>query len=353
VSVALAKVAPRTGALELIERTPREPGEGEVAVRVSAVGICGTDLAIEQWPPWMDATMGHALPVVIGHEFTGVVDAVGRGVDPRLEGARVAIESHAACGSCRLCARGDGHLCADTRYVGFHFDGGFAQRAVVPTTVVRPVPDGVDELGAALLEPFGLAVRSVEHGEGVTGRHVVITGAGPLGIMAALVARVRGAASITLTESDDERRALAAKAAAGARLDALLDADPASLAQAVEDLTGGDGMDVWIDMAGVQATMDAGVGALARGGEGRLMGLGVERISFDLVRAVQWELRLQPLHGRLLEETWESSIALLASGAVKLDSVVTAQLDLDRFDEAFAMVRERRGLKVVLRPPRP
>ena len=133
----VAKTAGEQGALGLITRPERPPGPGEVRVRIAAAGICGTDLEVYEWSAPIAEIMGEHLPIVIGHEFAGTVDAIGPGVNPELQGARVAGESHRACGSCNSCRNGKGHVCDRLEYVGFHFDGGFAESALVPADMVR------------------------------------------------------------------------------------------------------------------------------------------------------------------------------------------------------------------------
>lgn len=344
---ALAKIAPAPGSLEIIDRAERAPGPGEVRVRVCAASICGTDLEIYRWQEWMAPIMGDSLPVVIGHEFAGTVDAVGDDVDSALVGALVAAESHLACHRCPVCLAGRPHLCLNTKYVGFSFDGGFAESTVIPLDIVREVPVNVSPRQAALLEPFGLAVRAVDRGDGVAGKSVLITGAGPLGVMAAMVARVRGATAIVLTEASADRRVLAERVLTAAPPDAIVAGDVEATTLAVSELTGGAGVDVWIDFAGVQGTLDAGIASLARGGEGRLVGLGTQTANINLATTVMHELRLYPMHGRLLDDTWTASLELLRSGTVDLGPIITDELPLARYEDAFGIVAERRGMKVL------
>jgi threonine 3-dehydrogenase len=343
----VTKMAAGRGALSLEQHPGRPPGPGEVALRVAAAGMCGTDLAVYDWAPPIAAVMADHLPVVVGHEFSGTVDAVGPGVDPALEGARVAIESHRPCGACRACRAGKGHVCANLEYVGFSFDGGFAERAVVPVELVRPVPDAIDEVTAAILEPFALAARAADEGAGCAGQAVLITGCGALGIMTALVATARGARSLVLAETDPVRRTLAARLVES---DAVVDPAVADVVAAVADATAGEGADVWIDYSGAQSALDAGLAALTNGGEARTLGIYAPRVTLDLTRMVLREISLRPIHGRLLERSWSNAIELLADRRIDLAPVVTAQFDLADFEAAFSAARERDGLKVVLRP---
>lgn len=346
----VAKTAPERGALALVERRLRPPGPGEVAVRVLAAGICGTDLEVYEWSPPIARVMDEHLPVVIGHEFAGVVEALGPGVASELLGARVAVESHRPCGSCRNCRGGMGHVCARLEYVGFHFDGGFADRSIVPSSIVYPLPEAIDDVSAAIMEPFGLAVRAVDEGRGSADAHVVITGCGALGIMSALVAQARGARSLILAEQDPVRLELARRLTQHAHPPTVVDVRQDDLAGVVDAVTAGEGADVLIDFTGAQASVDVALQCLAKGGEARLLGIYPPQVTVDLTRAVLHEIVLRPLHGRLLETSWRSSIELLAAGTVDLRPLVTAQYGLDAFEEAFTMARERDGLKVVLRP---
>lgn len=346
----IAKVAGERGALRLIDRPARSPEAGEVLVRVAAAGLCGTDLEVYEWSPPIAGIMGEHLPMIIGHEFTGTVEAIGPGVDPALEGARISVESHRACGSCYSCLNGKGNVCDRVEYVGFHFDGGFAETAIVPIEVVRVLPDAIDDQSAAIMEPFTLAVRSVDTGEGVTGSSVLITGCGALGIMSALVAHARGARMLVLAERDPDRLALARTLTAHAEPAAIVDVDDEDLADVVARVTDGQGVDVWIDWSGAQGSVDAGIASLTKGGEGRLLGLYPPETKIDLTRAVLRELRLQPLHGRTLEGSWTAAIDLLERGLVDLAPLVTDQFPLADYEAAFTAARERDGLKVLLRP---
>lgn len=346
----VAKTAGERGALGMLERPERSPGQDEVRVRIAAAGICGTDLEVYEWSAPIAQIMGTHLPMVIGHEFAGKVDAIGPGVDPGLLGARVTAESHHACGSCYSCRNGKGHVCDRLQYVGFHFDGGFADTAVVPASIVRVLPDAIDDESGAIMEPFTLAVRAVDAGGGVEGRSVLITGCGALGIMTALVAYARGARDLILAEKDPKRLDIARRVTGVARPRAIIDVNHEHITEVVSTLTDGQGVDVWIDWSGAQASVDAGLACLTKGGEGRLLGIYPPEVTVDLTRAVLRELLLRPLHGRLLEESWRSSIDLLERGAVDLRPVVTTQFPLEQYEDAFEAARERDGLKVLLRP---
>jgi threonine 3-dehydrogenase len=346
----IAKTAGERGALGIITRPERPPGPGEARVRVAAAGICGTDLEVYEWSPPIAKIMDGMLPMVIGHEFSGVVEAIGPDVDPALQGARVSMESHHACGECYSCTTGKRHVCDRLQYVGFHFDGGFAESAVVPVGILRVLPDGVDDLSAAIMEPFTLAVRAVDNGEGVAGKSVLITGCGALGIMSALVAHARGARTLILAEKDPTRLDLARQVTAFAGPDAIVDVGSEDLKEVVAAITEGQGVDVWIDWSGAQSSIDAGMASLTKGGEARVLGVYPPEVTIDLTRAVLRELRIQPLHGRLLEESWRAAIELLEQGAVDLGPVVTGEFPLEEYEAAFAAARERDGLKVLLRP---
>jgi threonine 3-dehydrogenase len=346
----VAKTAGSRGALSLIRRPEPIPGPGEIRIRILAAGLCGTDLEVYDWSPPIAAVMGASLPRVIGHEFAGRVEELGSGVDPELSGTRVAVESHHACGSCANCRTGRGHVCERLRYVGFHFDGGFADSAVIPAEIARRVPDAIDDVSAAIMEPFGLAVRAIDTGGGVAGRSLLVTGCGALGVMTALVARARGAASVLLAEQDRSRIELARRLTERDGPQEIVDVGREDLARVIDERTGGRGVDIWIDYTGSQAILDVGLAGLAKGGQARLLGVYGAPVTVDLTRAMLRELQLQPIHGRLLEESWQSAIELLEHRTVDLRPLVTGVFPLEEYEEAFRAARERDGLKVILQP---
>ena len=235
---ALAKLAPEEG-LTLVERPVPEPGPGEVLVRVEAASICGTDLHIWRWDAWARGRIRP--PLVTGHEFSGVVEALGPGVKRPQVGDHVSLESHIVCHACPACRTGNYHVCLNTEILGVDRDGGFAEYVAVPAENAWVNPKDLPFEVGAILEPFGNAVHTVYAGSGVSGKSVLITGAGPIGLMAAMVARASGAGPILVSDPNPYRLAFAK-----AYADRLINPLEEDLLKVVREVTG-NGVEVLLD----------------------------------------------------------------------------------------------------------
>ena len=244
---ALVKTGPRPG-LELIEVPMPVVGPGDVLVKVEAAGICGTDLHIEAWNPWAARTIRP--PLTIGHEFSGTVVHVGSGVTDVAVGDLVSGEGHLVCGRCRNCRAGRRHLCINTRGIGVQLDGAFAEYVVLPSTNAWVHRDPIDPEVAAIFDPFGNAVHTALTFP-MLGEDVLVTGAGPIGIMAAMVSKRAGARHVVITDLSDERLALAAKL--GVTL--AVNIGRSSLADAQRELGMREGFDVGLEMSGSPAAL--------------------------------------------------------------------------------------------------
>lgn len=353
-ATALVKASLGPGGLELVEREPREPGPGEVAIDILATGICGTDLEIVKGAAFFDARMRP--PVVIGHEGCGIVAelgpaAAGQADDGLRVGDLVSIESHLDCGSCHSCRAGRPHVCDRLRYVGIDFDGVMTDRAVLPRRVAVRLPESVPVHLAALLEPLGVAVRAVMEGGGVAGRDVLVTGAGgPIGMMAVAVARRLGADRVLAAEVAPHRLELLREHASTLGLDAVLDPSEADLVALVRDATDGKGTDVLIDLSGGEAAIRAGIEATTAGGQARLLAASAPELRLEVLRMILREISVFTVHGRLLHETWQHMIRLTETLRPQLDLVISDVLPFEAFDEAFELARSGSGLKVLLAP---
>lgn len=351
---AVVKAAAGPGALELVSRSPRPPGPGEITIQVLAAGICGTDLEICRWAPMFEERMRP--PVVLGHEGCGIVLDLGPdGVEVESDGLRVgdlvAVESHLHCGRCHSCRTARAHVCEALRYVGIDFDGLMTDQATIPRRVAVPIPTSVPVRTAALLEPMGIAVRSVTVGGGVAGRDVLITGCGgPIGMMAATVARRLGAASVIAAETAPFRLSFLREHAALLGIDDVLDPSQAELIGPVSDATGGKGADVLIDLSGAESAIRDGIDATAAGGQARLLAGSSDDVRLKMLDLVMREISVHTVHGRLLYGTWYECLRLIPTMQAQLDLMVTDVVALEFFDEAFALAQSGSAVKVLMSP---
>jgi threonine 3-dehydrogenase len=339
---ALAKTRPEPGA-ELVERPVPTPADGQVLLRVEAASICGTDYHLYQWDRWAQDVM--TPPTVLGHELAGTVVDAGRGVTRVREGDLVGVESHLVDWTCAVCRRGDPHLCRNLRVIGAHVDGGFAEYVVIPESNAIE-SNGLEPGVVALQEPMGNAVHAA-FVEPIEGRSVLVTGCGPIGLCAVAIARAAGAAVVIATDTEPYRLELARTMGAHHALDA---AAPETLRQ-ISDATGGDGVDVVLEMSGAAAALDQALSAISRGGRISLLGIFPEPVRIDLSeRVIQQGLRLYGIYGRRMYDTWERTQSLLRSGALDVSPILTHRLDLADWERAFELIASRHAGKVVLKP---
>ena len=339
---ALAKLAPEEG-LTLVERPVPEPGPGEIRVRVEAASICGTDLHIWNWDAWAEGRIRP--PLVLGHEFSGVVEKVGPGVKRPQVGDRVSVESHLVCHTCPACRAGHYHVCLRTEILGVDRDGGFAQYAVVPAENAWVHPEGFPFGIGAILGRFGTAVHRVYAGSGVSGKSVLITGAGPIGLMAAMVARASGAGPILVSDPNPYRLAFARPYA-----DRVVNPLEEDLLEVVRRVTGS-GVEVLLEFSGNESAIHQGLRALLPGGEARILGIPSDPIRFDLAgELVMRGITAYGIAGRRLWQSWMQGTALVYSGRVDLSPLITHRLPLSRYREAFALLRQGQAVKVILDP---
>jgi threonine 3-dehydrogenase len=339
---ALAKMRPGPG-VELIDLRVPEPGPGEVLLRVDAASICGTDLHLFEWDEC--AAENLVPPRILGHELAGTVVGIGSGVTRVREGDLVGVESHLFCWECAQCRRGEMHLCRDLRVIGVHVDGGFAEHVVIPEANAVE-SNGLEPAVVALQEPMGNAVHAA-FAEPIEGRTVLVTGCGPIGLCAVGIARAAGAALVVATDTEPYRLELARTMGADLALDAT---DPETERRIVE-ATGGDGVEVVLEMSGSPRALDQALRVITRGGRVSLLGIFNGAVPLELSEQVIMQgLRLHGIFGRRIYDTWERTQSLLRSGALDVTPIITHRLDLAEWPKAFELLESRHAGKVVLLP---
>ncbi|MEO7663998.1 MAG: L-threonine 3-dehydrogenase [Candidatus Limnocylindrales bacterium] len=317
-----------------------EFGINDVLIRVRKTGICGTDLHIESWDPWAAKTIQP--PLIVGHEFVGVVEAVGSNVAGFSPGDLVSGEGHVVCGRCRHCLAGRRHLCANTIGLGVERDGAFAELVALPMANVWHHWPGIDEEVAAVFDPFGNAVHTALAFP-VLGEDVLISGAGPIGLMATAVAKHAGARLVVVAEPNAFRRDLAT------RMGATIAVDPRErdLKAVQAELGMVEGFDVAMEMSGVAVALRTAISNMAHGGSVAILGIPTAEISLDVNEIVFNQLTLRGIYGREMYETWYKMTVMLQSG-LDIRPAITHRFSYRDHVAAFAAARSGDSGKVIM-----
>ena len=315
-------------------------GINDVLVRVRKTGICGTDLHIESWDPWAARTIKP--PLISGHEFMGEIVSVGSNVADFRAGDLVSGEGHVVCGRCRHCLAGRRHLCANTIGLGVGRDGAFAEFVALPMANIWHHWPGVDEEVAAIFDPFGNAVHTALAFP-VLGEDVLVSGAGPIGLMAIAVARHAGARYIVVSEPNAYRRALAE------RMGATVVVDPRErdLRDVQAELGMVEGFDVAMEMSGNAVALRTALSAMAHGGGVAILGIPTEEIAIDVNEIVFNQLTLRGIYGREMYETWYKMTVMLQSG-LDIKPAITHRFSFRDHEAAFAAARSGESGKVIM-----
>lgn len=318
-----------------IRETPTpEVGEHDVLVRLTSVGLCGSDVHF-----WEHGRVGDLVveePLILGHEAAGVIAAVGGAVDPARVGERVAVDPQRPCRRCRACLGGRYNLCSDMRFPSAPpVHGAFAEYLAAPADLAFMVPDGMSDDEAALLEPLSVGIAAVRKAGAGAGSRVLVTGAGPIGVLTAAAACASGATEVVVSDPLATRREVALAHGATSVLDPTAGPLPEER------------FDALVDASGAPRAIDAGLRALRPGGVAVMVGMGADRIDLDLFRVQSRELRVEGLFRYV--DTWPASIALVASGRVEVASLVSAVVGLDDLDAAMRRNGDADVMKVVVR----
>jgi threonine 3-dehydrogenase len=311
-----------------------------VLVKVHKTGICGTDIHIYKWDDWARKTV--PVPMITGHEYSGEIVAIGAEVKNLKVGQRVSGEGHVVGMKSRASRAGKFHLDPDTKGIGVNLPGAFAEFVKIPAFNIVPLPDAIDDEMGAILDPLGNAVHTAL-AFNIVGEDVLITGAGPIGIMGAAVARHVGARHVVITDVNPERLKLAAEVA---------DVVPVNVAS--EDLRDvmarlkmKEGFDVGLEMSGAPAALDQMIDHLVMGGRVALLGVPAQSFNFDLGKIVFRMITLRGIYGREMFETWHKMLAMLESG-LDVRKVITRRMRADDYAEAFRLAAGGEKGKIVL-----
>src|SRR6056297_2163419 len=324
--------------LEMREVPIPAPGPNEVLIKLEKTAICGTDLHIYQWDEWAQRTIKP--PLVIGHEFVGRIVEICQGVHGYEQGQRVSAEGHVVCGVCRNCRAGKPHLCPHTEGIGVNRDGGFAEYVVVPSTNLWPIPDEISSELAAFFDPFGNAAHCALQFD-LVGEDVLITGAGPIGIMAAGIAKHVGARHIVISDVNDHRLKLAEDMGATRTINVTRE----SLRGILQELKI-DGFDVGMEMSGNPQAFGDLLHCMYHGGRVALLGLLPKGAGVDWDQVIFKGLKVHGIYGRRMYETWYKMTQMVLTG-FPLHRALTHQLPIDQFETGFELMAAGECGKVV------
>jgi threonine 3-dehydrogenase len=336
---AIAKLD-RAPGLTLTEVPKPEVGPNDVLIRIRKTAICGTDCHIWNWDDWAQKTL--PVPMHVGHEYVGEIVEMGKEVRGFAIGDRVSGEGHITCGFCRNCRAGRRHLCRNTVGVGVNRAGAFAEYLALPAFNAFKIPDEIPDELAAIFDPFGNATHTALSFD-LVGEDVLITGAGPIGIMAAAIARHVGARNVVITDLNDYRLELAKKMGATRTVNAGAE----TLGEVMAELGMTEGFDVGLEMSGAPKAFCGMLEHMNHGGKVALLGIPPANTAIDWNQVIFKGLEIKGIYGREMFETWYKMVAMLQSG-LDLRPIVTHRFPVAQYREAFAAMLSSNSGKVIL-----
>jgi len=335
----LVKLKPEVG-IWMDDVPEPEVGHNDVRIKVSKTAICGTDIHIYNWDDWSQQTI--PVPMTVGHEFVGVIDEIGQEVKGFHIGDRVSGEGHITCGHCRNCRAGRRHLCRNTIGVGVNRPGAFAEYLVIPAENAFKIPDDIPDEMAAIFDPFGNAAHTALSFN-LVGEDVLITGAGPIGIMAVAICRHVGARHVVITDVNDFRLELARKMGATQTVNVTRD----SLRDTMQDIGMKEGFDVGLEMSGVGAAFEEMLEVMNHGGKVALLGIPSPDTIIDWNQVIFKGLQIKGIYGREMYETWYKMVSMLQSG-LDISPIITHQMPVADYQAGFETMLSGKSGKVIL-----
>lgn len=336
---ALLKHSPKEG-IWMEDVPDPKCGPGEVRIRITHTAICGTDKHIFEWDEWAQNNL--KLPLIVGHEFCGIIDEVGPHVTHYKVGDRVSGEGHITCGNCRNCRAGKKHLCPETIGVGVHRDGAFAEYLVIPESNVWPLHEDIPSEIAAFFDPLGNAVHTAL-AFNITGEDILICGAGPIGMMAAAICKFSGSRNIVVTDINDYRLNLAKDLGASRTVNPRKE----DIGTVFEELGISHGFDVGLEMSGNPEAFNQMISLMYNGGNIALLGLLPNSTKVDWNKVIFKGLNIKGIYGREMYDTWYKMTQMIRSG-LSVSKVLTHHFKIDDFQKAFKVIESGNCGKVVL-----
>ncbi|MFN4238710.1 MAG: L-threonine 3-dehydrogenase [Vogesella sp.] len=336
---ALAKLQAAPG-LNMTDVPMPEVGHNDLLIKITKTAICGTDIHIWNWDDWAQKTI--PVPMHVGHEYVGVVAGMGSEVQGFTIGQRVSGEGHITCGYCRNCRAGRRHLCRNTTGVGVNREGSFAEYLVIPAFNAFPIPDDISDDLASIFDPFGNAVHTALSFS-LVGEDVLITGAGPIGIMAVAIAKHVGARHVVITDVNDYRLELARKMGATRAVNVGRE----DLKTVMQELHMTEGFDVGLEMSGNPHAFRQMLDVMNHGGKVALLGIPPANTAIDWNQVIFKGLEIKGIYGREMFETWYKMVALIQSG-LDITPIITHHFKVDDFEAGFAAMLSGQSGKVIL-----
>lgn len=345
--LAVWKTKPKEG-LEVKEAKIPKIKDDEVLIKVCATSICGTDIHIYNWDEWAQKRIGKNIPYIFGHEVSGEIVELGKNVKGLSIGDRVSAETHIACGYCFQCKTGNKHICENVKILGVDTNGTYAQYLALPYENAWVNDKKIPHHVATAQEPLGNAVHTVFDGD-ITGKTVTIFGMGPIGVCAVGLCKMAGASKIIAVDHHPLRMKFAKDF--GADL-VLNDKDPSiNLQKEIMDATDGKGAEVFLEMAGSASAVTNGLASLRAGGRASILGVFSKPFEIDVTTQIVFKgIRMSGINGRKMFETWYKTKAILSSGKLPLEKLVTHKFKLSDIEKGFDILKKREGMKVVLEP---
>ncbi|MBH0003667.1 L-threonine 3-dehydrogenase [Pseudoalteromonas sp. SWXJZ94C] len=336
---ALSKLKAEPG-IWMTDAPKPEVGHNDLLIKIRKTAICGTDVHIYKWDEWASKTI--PTPMVVGHEYVGEVVDMGQEVRGFKVGDRVSGEGHITCGHCRNCRAGRVHLCRNTTGVGVNREGAFAEYLVIPAFNAFKIPDNISDELASIFDPFGNAVHTALSFD-LVGEDVLITGAGPIGIMAAAVAKHVGARHVVITDVNEYRLDLARKMGASRAVNVASE----KLEDVIKELGMTEGFDIGLEMSGVPSAFNSMLNNMNHGGKIAMLGIPPSDMAVDWNQVIFKGLVIKGIYGREMFETWYKMASLIQSG-LDLNPIITHQYSVDDFQAGFDMMISGQSGKVIL-----
>ncbi|MGQ0527132.1 MAG: L-threonine 3-dehydrogenase [Alphaproteobacteria bacterium] len=337
---ALSKLKAEPGIWMVKDAPVPEIGPNDVLIKIKKSAICGTDIHIYKWDDWAQKNV--PVPLITGHEYVGRIEEIGSEVTHFKKGRRVSGEGHLVCETCRNCRAGNRHLCCNTIGLGYHVQGSFAEYMRLPASNVFPVPDEISDDLASIFDPFGNAVHTALSFD-LIGEDVLITGAGPIGLMAVAICRFAGARNVVITDINPYRLALAQKMGDCRPVDMRNE----NLKDVMDELGIKEGFNVVLEMSGAEQAFHDMLDVINHGGKIALLGIPSKQIAIDWNKVIFKSLDLRGIYGRKMYETWYKMAAMLKAG-LDISPVITHHYKIDDFQKGFDTMLSGQSGKVIL-----